>query len=267
MAKLRNRRTMNEVIHRALEDTLAATTRHDERVATYLRDPSPGAVERDRHLAAIAAERDQSIAAAAAAIDRESEAIERDYRRHRRTNFDGFTVAEAWRRTERLLDAGLGLADIANDLESRAQAMAVRENARTYFTAALKGARRETVDQSVREILDLVDAAELPLIDDPVEQSATERELERRAGMRAVQAVAKFVRERQAGIPADAAALISLGLALSTEGFAPAPAPEDPGAVAERERNSLRPELRAALDANARDAGPRRPSGPIEVMR
>jgi hypothetical protein len=191
--------------------------------------------------------------------------FERDYRRTRRTNFDSTAVAEAWRRTRELLDAGLGLADVVDKLESREQAEAIRQNARTHFTAAMNGARGEQVERAVREVIDAVDGAEIPLMTDPIDQHAAEREMERRAGGRAVEAMSRFVRERRAGIPADAAAMLSLGHALAAEGFVPAaPAPDEQD-VAERQRNSLPPELRAALEANALDAGSQSPIAPAET--
>lgn len=261
MARIKSKPTMNAAIQRGIEQILAAMTGDDERRAAYLKDPHPWQPERERHLSDIAAERERSIIAAADMIDRESESIEAAYRRSRKTSFDSTAVAEAWRRTREQLDAGLGLADVP--IESREQAEAIRENVRSHFTSALKGARRETVEASVREILDHVDRSELPLITDRAEQSATERELERRAGHRAVEAVSRFVRERRAGIPADASSMLSLGHALASEGYVPATPPEDRAAAAERERNSLPPELRDALDSNAADAGPRSPGSSI----
>ncbi len=173
------------------------------------------------------------------------------FRKTRTTGFDTVAVAEAWRRCQELLKAGLGLADIAAlPGFSREQAEAIRLNARTHFTAALKGERAETVETSTREVLDLVDRAELPAITDRSEQYAVERELERRAGLRAVDAIGRFVAERRAGIPADAVAMLRLGHSLSAEGFEATPPADDPTAAAERQRNSLDPKLRDALAAN-----------------
>ncbi len=250
--------TMNATIHRAIEQILGALKTHDEQRADYLRDPHPWQPERERHLAAFDAERERAIVAAAAAIDKESSSIQAEFRKTRKTAFDAVEVAEAWRRCQELLKAGLGLADVvALPGFSRETAEAIRLNARTHFTAALKGERAETVEASTREVLDLVDRAELPAITDRTEAYATERELERRAGLRAVDAIGRFAAERRAGIPADAAAMLSLGHALSAEGFEATPPADDPAAAAERERNSLDPKLRDALAANVAE----RPNG------
>lgn len=249
--KTKSKPTMNATIRQAIETILGALKTNDEHRTEYLKNPHPWEPERARHLAAFDAERERAIGSAAATIDRESSSIEAEYRKTRKTSFDAVEVAEAWRRCQELLKAGLGLADVVALPDfSREQASAIRLNARTYFTAALKGQRAETVETSVREILDLVDRAELPAITDRTEAYATERELERRAGLRAVDAIGRFAAERRAGIPADAAAMLSLGHALSAEGFEATPPADDPAAAAERERNSLDPKLRDALAAN-----------------
>jgi hypothetical protein len=256
----REPRTMNYTIQRAIDAIIAAVREHDERRAAYLQDPAFRQSDRERDLADLVADRERAIASAAGEIDREAKSIEAEYRRRRRTSFDPIEIAEAWRQTRELLTAGLGLVDVV-ELPgfTRTMAEAIRRNARTHLTVALGGENGELVERSVADVLDRVDRAEVPLIFDRTEQYATQRELERRAAMRAVEAVATFVQERRAGLPNDAMAMLRLGHALTEDGFEPPAPADDPARRAERQRNSLPADLRDKLDGNVRsgfDHGP-----------
>ncbi|MEJ7697131.1 MAG: hypothetical protein WKF78_11070 [Candidatus Limnocylindrales bacterium] len=225
--KTKSKPTMNATIRQAIETILGALKTNDEHRTEYLKNPHPWEPERARHLAAFDAERERAIGSAAATIDRESSSIEAEYRKTRKTSFDAVEVAEAWRRCQELLRAGLGLADVVALPDfSREQASAIRLNARTYFTAALKGQRAETVETSVREILDLVDRAELPAITDRTEAYATPS-----ASLNAEPGSGQSTRSGGSrpnvgpGSPPTPPRCSGLGHALSAEGFEATPRP------------------------------------------
>ncbi len=246
MARKTTRRALPHKVNEALQRIQKAANQRDRERQEYDANPHPWSVEAERHRAAIDERADAAIRRAAAEIDAERAGIATEFERRRQTRYDPVEVESAWRRVEKLLTAGLGIADVVSGPTfDRVTAESVRRNYATWLLAETKG-DAETVRRQADDVLARVLEAETPLMTD-AERAATEAEIGGRAALGVVAALAKFI----AG-PRDAQSQIEVGVALSSAGFEPEPAYEDPNRAAERERASLPPEIRDKLDANAR---------------
>jgi len=259
MARKKTTQALPHRINTALAEITRAANERDRERHEYNANPHPWSVEAERHRAAIDERADDAIRRAAAEIDAERAGIATEFERRRQTRFDPVEVESSWRRVEKLLEAGRtenggnvgpGLDNvIGRPGFSREEAEGLRRNYLTWLAAQSPQRDPGDVEREHVDDVDRILVAELPLMPEP-ERVATEREVGARAAMTAVASIGKFL----AG-PRDAQSQIALGVALTASGFEPEPEPEDPARDAERERNSLPPDLKAKLDEGIRRNG------------
>jgi hypothetical protein len=249
MARKRTRAPLSAVIQSAIETIIGARDRLDRELKAWEADVDRR--PRTDHSAGIEglyAEARRATDVAGASVDAAIAAIGKEHGRQRRTTWDATEVESAWRRVHELLDSGLGIADVIDSpVFDRLTAEAIRRN----FPAWLLGTTKNTklAAETAERVADDVLQAELAHLEG-AELAATTAELGARAGRRAVEGLARFLSSDR-----GAQAQIRLGHDLSDAGYV-SPAPiEQPLAEAERQRNSLSPELRDALDGNARAVG------------
>jgi hypothetical protein len=250
MAKRIARRELPYPIQRAVETVLDALDGRDRQLTAWEVDADRR--PRGDHADGVTQIHDsaaRTITTAGANVDAEIARIAKEYAKHRRSNYDATEVESAWRRVRELLDSGFEIDDIiASHVLDRATAEAVRRNFPAWQLAKMPG-DIEGAKTEAERIADDALRAELPYMD-RAERDATEAELGAHFGQQAIEALSRFMASAR-----DPHATIRLGHDLSDAGFVPPPPVVEPLAEAQRARNSLPPELRDALDGNARDVG------------
>lgn len=238
---------MEAIVQGNIIRILSAVASADQELREYRRDPAFRAEDRASDEERIAAHRERTIADAVNEIDKAERRMVADFERFRQTRWDEPAVAAAERRVDTMLSK-LGVADV---LAAPGMTRETFEALRRVWPVrvAMSGATEAEAARQIAGVERSILRAELPMMG-PDERRATEAHLEWQETRPGLAALGTFLADVRGG-RADAASQITVGLALSGAGFV-APEPHrTPEQIADRERNSLPPEVRGKLDANA----------------
>jgi hypothetical protein len=269
-----------EVLTDAGRRVIAAWARYDRLEAElrrrYLVD-KPRAVDREAFEQALAdavQRRDSEIATIRAVASAENAADEASIRQRLGRDLgkpQDSAIASAWARLRPMLDNGFPIEELfAVPGFNREAVEALRANYPSYVAAKVgpSATRDASIRESVDEAMRRLDAAEIGMLDGDVGAATVEARQRdgAEAAMRRAMRYDAERRESKVPMPLDAKTELGLAYGLASDLGQPAHVPGartwdsiiaeiDPEAQAQAERNSLRPELRDALDGNARDVG------------
>lgn len=207
---------MNRTIQQEIDNAIRLLSALEADEREYRGDPDPRQADRERVQAGFDERRRQTIESARHRITRERERHMREFEKARKTSFDPTEVSEAWRRIERLLDAGVGIGEIVARIGQsgfeRSAAEAIRQNLWAWQVAKAKGRNVEQIDREVEDTLLTLLRHESPLMDYS-ERDATESFVELLAVEPAIEAFEKLAVSAQTTGRVGAQGLIALGLA------------------------------------------------------
>jgi hypothetical protein len=250
----------NYKVENAIDAMLKAVEAAAREHAAYDADPHERKADQEEFRARIDARKNDAVARARATLTAEAETVHGLYERLRKTSFDEAGVAAAWKRIEALLETGRGLDEVIERASfSRNEAEAIRREYAAWMARRLPEARPVDIERRVMPDLFRVQKAEIALMD-RAEAEATTAEHERLATADVVRVLDKMAVEAAATGKVSSQAMLEVGYAQRAAGIAP-PTKDwseivrevDPEAAAKAARNSAAPELRDALNRNARD--------------
>jgi hypothetical protein len=238
---------MESIVQGNIHRILHAVGWADQELREYRRDPAFRAEDRASDEQRITDHRERTIADAVNEIDKAERRVVSEYERWRTTRWDESAVMAAGPAVEKLLDHG-GLQAV---LEAPRLSRDMLEAARRSFAVrvATSGTSPESAERQIADAETSILKREVAFMGRD-EARATEAHLEWEDTRPGIAALGKYLADVRGG-RADAASMIEVGLALSSAGLPPSEPHETREQIADRERNSLPPEIRGKLEVNA----------------